>query len=58
MNDSCTKSAAELAGMVASGDRQSAEAVDARLARIEAATVTLADEARVAAAVDGRLPMA
>ena len=61
MNDLCTKRAGELAGMIASGEVTSAEVVDAHLARIEevnpdvkAVTVTLADEARVAAAAVDR----
>ena len=61
MNDLCTKGAGELAGMIASGEVTSAEVVDAHLARIEevnpdlnAVTVTLADEARVAAAAVDR----
>ena len=60
MNELCSKGAGELAGMIASGEVTSAEVVDTYLARIEevnpelnAVTVTLADEARVAAsAVD------
>jgi amidase len=60
MNELCSKGAGELAGMIASGKVMSAEVVDTYLARIEevnpdlnAVTVTLADEARVAAsAVD------
>jgi len=61
MNDLCTKGAGELAGMIASGEVTSADVVDAHLARIEevnpdlnAVTVTLADEARVAAAAVDR----
>src|SRR3970040_1156381 len=61
MNDLCTKGAGELAGMIASGEVTSAEVADAHLARIEevtpdvkAVTVTLADEARVAAAAVDR----
>jgi amidase len=60
MNELSTKGAAELAGMIASGEVTSADVIDVYLARIEevnpdvnAVTVTLADEARAAAsAVD------
>src|SRR3970040_2776873 len=65
MNDLCTKGAGELAGMIASGEVTSADVVDAHLARIEevnpdlnAVTVTLADEARVAAAAVDRAVVA
>jgi amidase len=58
MNELCSKGAGELAEMIASGEVTSVEVVDAHLARIEevnpdlnAVTVTLADEARAAAAV-------
>ncbi|MGZ6840372.1 MAG: amidase family protein [Frankiaceae bacterium] len=61
MNELCTKGAGELAGMIAAGEATSAEVVDAHLARIEevnpdvnAVTVTLADEARAAAAAVDR----
>ena len=61
MNDLCTKGAGELAGMIASGEVTSTDVVDAHLARIEevnpdvnAVTVTLPDEARVAAAAVDR----
>jgi amidase len=61
MNELCGKGAGELAGMIASGEVTSAEVIDAHLARIEevnpdlnAVTVTLADEARVAAAAVDR----
>lgn len=61
MNELCTKGAGELAGLIASGKVKSAEVVDAYLARIEevnpainAVTVTLADEARAAAAAVDR----
>ena len=61
MNELLTKGAGELAGMIASGKVKSAEVVDAFLARIEevnpavnAVTVTLAEEARAAAAVVDR----
>lgn len=61
MNELCTKGARELAGMIAAGEATSAEVVDAHLARIEeinpdvnAVTVTLADEARAAAAAVDR----
>src|SRR5438105_3685295 len=57
MNELCCKGAKELAGMIASGETTSTEVVDAYLGRIEevnpdlnAVTVTLADEARAAAA--------
>ena len=57
MNDLCSKGAAELADLIASGAVTSSDVVDAHLARIEevnpavnAVTVTLADEARAAAA--------
>ena len=60
MNDLCTKGAGALAAMIAAREVTSAEVVDAHLARIaavnpdvNAVTVTLADEARrAAAAVD------
>jgi Asp-tRNA(Asn)/Glu-tRNA(Gln) amidotransferase A subunit family amidase len=35
VNDLCSKGAKELAGMIASGETTSAQAVDAHLARIE-----------------------
>lgn len=61
MNDLCTKGAAELARMIASREVTSAEVVDAHLSRIaevnpdlNAVTVTLADEARIAAAAVDR----
>ena len=61
MNELCSKGAGELAGMIASGEVTSTEVVDAHLARIEevnpdlnAVTVTLADEARAAAAAVDR----
>jgi amidase len=61
MNELCTKGAGELAGLIASGKVKSAEVVDAYLARIKevnpavnAVTVTLADEARAAAAAVDR----
>jgi amidase len=61
VNELCTRGAGELAGMIASGKVTSAEVVDAHLARIEevnpainAVTVTLAAEARAAAAVVDR----
>lgn len=61
MNELCTKGAGELGGLIASGKAKSAEVVDAYLARIEevnsainAVTVTLADEARAAAAAVDR----
>jgi len=61
MEELCTKSAGELAGLIAAGEVTSAEVVDAHLARIEevdpdvnAVTVTLADEARAAAAAVDR----
>jgi amidase len=57
MNELCGKGAGELAGMIASGEVTSTEVVEAHLDRIEevnpdlnAVTVTLADEARAAAA--------
>jgi amidase len=61
MNELCSKGAADLAAMIASGEVTSTEVIEAHLARIEevdpdlgAVTVTLADEARAAAsAVDG-----
>ena len=61
MNELCTKGAVELAAMISSREVTSAEVVDAHLARIEevnpdlnAVTVTLADEARAAAAAVDR----
>ena len=61
MNELCTRGAGELAGMIASGKVKSSEVVDAYLARIveanpaiNAVTVTLAAEARAAAAVVDR----
>src|SRR5919197_1243779 len=61
MNELCTKGAGELAGMIASGAVSSSEVIEAHLARIEevnpalnAVTVTLADEARAAAAAIDR----
>ena len=61
MNELCTKGAGELARLIASGKVKSAEVVDAYLARIKevnpdvnAVTVTLADEARAAAAAVDR----
>ena len=61
MNELCSKGAGELAGLIASGEATSAEVVEAYLDRIEevnpdlnAVTVTLADEARVAAAAVDR----
>jgi len=61
MNELCAKSAIELAAMIASGKVKSGEVVDAHLARIEevnpavnAVTVTLAREARAAAAIVDR----
>ena len=57
MNELCTKGAGELATVIRSGEVTSAEVVEAHLARIDevnpdvnAVTVTLADEARAAAA--------
>jgi amidase len=57
MNELCSKGAGELARMIASGEVTSTEVVEAHLARIaevnptvNAITVTLADEARSAAA--------
>ncbi|MEI8334103.1 MAG: hypothetical protein WCH74_09670 [Chloroflexota bacterium] len=57
MNELCGKGAGELAGMIARGEVTSAEVVEAHLARVaevnpdlNAVTVTLADEARAAAA--------
>ena len=57
MNELCSKGAGELAGMIAAGEVTSSEVIEAHLARIEevnpdlnAVTVTLADEARIAAA--------
>ncbi|MDP9330400.1 MAG: amidase [Actinomycetota bacterium] len=57
MNELYSKGAGELAGMIAAGEVTSSDVVEAHLARIEeinpdlnAVTVTLADEARVAAA--------
>src|SRR5207245_2248072 len=57
MNELNSKGAGELAQMIASGEVTSTEVIDAHLARIEevnpdlnAVTVTLADEARAAAA--------
>ena len=69
MNELCTKGAGELAVMIRSRDVTAAEVVEAHLARIaavnpelNAVTVTLADEARAAAAavdraVTGRAPL-
>ena len=61
MNELCSKGAGELAGLIASGEATSAEVVEAYLDRIEevnpdlnAVTVTLPDEARVAAAAVDR----
>jgi amidase len=61
MNELCTKGAGELAGMIASGAITSSEVIEAHLARIKevnpdlnAATATLADEARAAAAAVDR----
>lgn len=61
MNELCTKGAGELAGLIASAKAKSAEVVDAYLARIDevnpainAVTMTLADEARAAAAAVDR----
>ena len=57
MNELCSKGASELAGMIAAGRVTSTEVVEAHLSRIEevnpdlnAVTVSLADEARAAAA--------
>ncbi len=62
MNDLCSKAAGELADMIAAGETTSLEVVDAHLARIEevdgdvnAVRVTLADEARAAAAAVDRV---
>lgn len=56
MNELCTKTATQLAGMIRAGDISSREAVDAHLERIEevngyvnAVTLTLADAAQAAA---------
>lgn len=56
MNELCSKGAAELAGMIGSGQASAAEVVEAHLARIQevnpdvnAVTTTLADPARAAA---------
>jgi amidase len=61
VNDLCSKGAGELATMIRSGQVTSAEVIDAHLTRIEevnaevnAVTVTLADEARAAAAAVDR----
>jgi len=61
MNNLCTKGAVDLARMIAAGEVKSIEVVDAYLARIEevnpavnAVTVTLAEEARTAAAAVDR----
>src|SRR5438477_8094186 len=61
MNELCTKGAGELAGIIALGAVSSSEVIEAHLARIEevnpdlnAATATLADEAREAAAAVDR----
>ena len=61
MNELNRKGAGELAGMIASGEVTSTEVIEVHLARIEevnpdvnAVTVTLADEARVAAAAVDR----
>jgi amidase len=58
VNELCKRGAVDLAGMIASGKVKSSEVVDAFLGRIEevnpainAVTATLAEEARVAAAV-------
>ncbi len=57
MHELCTKSASELAALIASGETSSTEVVEAHLARIDevnghcnAVTLVLADEARAAAA--------
>ena len=56
MNELCTKTATQLAGMIRAGDISSREAVDAHLERIEevngyvnAVTLTLTDAAQAAA---------
>lgn len=61
MNELCTRGAGDLARMIASAEVTSTEVVEAYLARIEevnpdlnAVTVTLADEARAAAAAVDR----
>jgi amidase len=61
MNELCGKGAGELAGMIARREVTSSEVIDAHLARIadvnpdvNAVTVTLADEARAAAAAVDR----